>query len=254
MKRIAIRAFQILIGPVALLCVWEFCSRVGGIDPVFLPPPSAVTQTLFGLMVSGELWGHVGISIARVAIGYSIAGIAGISIGLLLGWFRGLSSYIDPVIEVFRPISPISIIPLAILWFGIGEQSKIALIAYATFFPILLGTVAGVRNTDQILIRAAAALGASPFRIVWSVVIPSAIPFIYTSLRISMGIAMIVIVSAEMVAADRGIGWFILDSERIYKTDSMLAGIVTISIVALLIDRALKLLRDVMLPWWRETK
>jgi ABC-type nitrate/sulfonate/bicarbonate transport system permease component len=241
-----------LAAPLLLIALWEGWTRLGGVDAVFLPPPSTVLRTFWRLSASGELWHHLASSMTRVAMGYALAGILGISAGLLLGSSRRLAAYIDPLIEVFRPVSPISIIPLAILWFGIGEQSKVFLIAYATFFPVLLGTIAGVRNADRVLSRAAAALGASHFYIIRTVIIPSAIPYIYTSLRISMGIALIVIVSAEMVAADQGIGWFILDSERVYKTDYMLAGIVTISLTALVVDRCLKVLRDKLLPWWRE--
>jgi ABC-type nitrate/sulfonate/bicarbonate transport system permease component len=198
--------------------------------------------------VAGELFEHISASLTRVFIGYAIAAALGIAAGLLLGWFRTAASYFESLIELFRPISAIAIIPIAILWFGIGESSKIFLILWGTFFPILLNTIAGVRSTDVVLLRAARTLGAGDIRLLATVVIPSAAPYIYTGLRVSMGIAMIVIISSEMVAADRGLGWFILDSERVYKTDMMLVGIISISILSLLIDLGLRRLRSALFP------
>ena len=247
------RLAEVLLTPVILLAVWEGLVRAKLIDAIYLPPPSQVSVGFYGLVVSGELWTHIRASMTRVLGGYLIAACLGIGFGLLLGWFRDVAAFFDPLIELFRPISAIAIIPLAILWFGIGETSKIFLIMYGSFFPILLNTVAGVRSTDLVFIRAARTLGAGRARILRTIVIPSAMPFIYTGLRVSMGIAMIVIISSEMVAADNGLGWFILDSERVYKTDLMIGGIITISMISLAIDFSLRKLRGLLFPWWRET-
>jgi ABC-type nitrate/sulfonate/bicarbonate transport system permease component len=244
---------QMVLTPILLLVVWEGVVRLRVVDAIYLPPPSQVFVGFYELIISGELWTHVRASMTRVFSGYLLAALLGIGLGLLLGWFRSLAAFFEPLIELFRPISAIALIPLAILWFGIGETSKIFLIMYGTFFPILLNTIAGVRNTERVFIRAARTLGAGRARILLTVVIPSAVPFIYTGLRISMGIAMIVIISSEMVAADNGLGWFILDSERVYKTDLMVAGIITISVLSLAIDFGLRRLRGLLFPWWRDT-
>lgn len=244
---------QMVLTPILLLVVWEGVVRLRVVDAIYLPPPSQVFVGFYELIISGELWTHVRASMTRVFSGYLLAALLGIGLGLLLGWFRSLAAFFEPLIELFRPISAIALIPLAILWFGIGETSKIFLITYGTFFPILLNTIAGVRNTERVFIRAARTLGAGRARILLTVVIPSAVPFIYTGLRISMGIAMIVIISSEMVAADNGLGWFILDSERVYKTDLMVAGIITISVLSLAIDFGLRRLRGLLFPWWRDT-
>jgi NitT/TauT family transport system permease protein len=188
----------------------------------------------------------------RVFAGYALGAALGIGVGLLFGWVRTLGAFFNPLIELFRPMSAIAIIPLAILWFGIGETPKVFLIMYGTFFPVLLSTIEGVRNTDPLFIRAARTLGAGRLRIIATVVIPSAAPFIYSGLRISVGIAMIVIVAAEMVAADSGLGWLILDSERTYNTERMVAGIITISILSLTIDFLFGTFRSFVFPWWRE--
>jgi sulfonate transport system permease protein len=247
------RFVQALAVPALLLLVWEMAVRVGLLDPLYLPSPSITLRALVEVVVSGELFQHISASMLRVFAGYFIAAVLGITLGVVLGWFRGVAAYFESSIELFRPISAIAIIPIAILWFGIGEASKIFLITYGTFFPILLNTIAGVRSTELVVLRAARTLGASSARILLTVVIPSAAPYIYTGLRVSMGIAMIVVISSEMVAANRGLGWFILDSERVYKTDMMLVGIISISVISLLIDLGLRRLRFALFPWWRES-
>lgn len=246
------RTAKALAMPAALLVIWESGVRIGFIDPLYLSSPTHVLKAVSKLLSSGELIQHVLVSMKRVLSGYVIAAILGISLGLILGWFRVVSDLFDSVIELLRPISAIAIIPFAIIWFGIGEASKIFLIAYGSFFPILMNAIAGVRSTDLVVLRAARTLGAGNLRILLTVVIPSAAPYIYTGLRISMAIAMIVIIAAEMVAADKGLGYFILDSSRVYRTDMMLVGIISVSLISLAIDLGMKRLRFLLFPWWRE--
>jgi ABC-type nitrate/sulfonate/bicarbonate transport system permease component len=236
-------------GPALVLVVWEAAVRVAKIDQIILPAPSSIAVTFASMLVSGELVFHAVSSIARLAIGYSLAAAAGISLGLLVGWSRVVSDFFSPLIELTRPISPIAVIPLAILWFGIGLGSKVFLIALATFFPILLNTIAGVKNTELLMIRAARALGANHLRLLLTVSLPSAAPFIHTGLRIAMSIGFIVIVAAEMVAAQNGLGWLILDSERVYRTDIVFVGIITISCLGLLADYGMRLVGRVLFPW-----
>lgn len=237
------------VGPAAVLLAWEAYARSGRVDPIFLPPVSEVAAVFFHMVVSGELFWHTLASLQRLFAGFLLSALSGIALGLLVGWSRTLSALLDPVIDMLRPISPIALIPLAILWFGIGAESKIFVIFVGTFFPILLNTIAGVRNTDRLMIRAARALGARDLRILWTVSMPSAAPFIYTGLRISMSIAFIVIVASEMVAAQNGLGWLILDAERVYRTDVMFVGIVTISMLGLLVDYGMRRLGTAVFPW-----
>jgi ABC-type nitrate/sulfonate/bicarbonate transport system permease component len=236
-------------GPVLVLGLWEAFVHVAKIDPIILPAPSTIAATFVSMLASGELMFHAASSIARLAIGYSLAATAGITLGLLVGWFRVVSDIFTPLIELTRPISPIAVIPLAILWFGIGLGSKVFLIALATFFPILLNTIAGVKNTELMMIRAARSLGANHLRLLLTVSLPSAAPFIHTGLRIAMSIGFIVIVAAEMVAAQNGLGWLILDSERVYRTDMVFVGIITISCLGLFADYGMRMLGRVLFPW-----
>jgi ABC-type nitrate/sulfonate/bicarbonate transport system permease component len=238
-----------MAGPLVVLGLWEAYARSGLVDPLYLPPPSQIASVFWGLLVSGVLIGHAVASLERVFAGFLLAAVAGIGLGLLIGWFRVLSDFLDPLIELIRPVSPIALIPLAILWFGIGAESKIFVIFIGTFFPILINTIAGVRHTDPVMINAARALGASDIRILYTVSLPSAVPFIYAGLRVSMGIAFIVIVASEMVAAQNGLGWLILDSERVYRTDRMFVGIVSISTLGLLMDYVTRRIGEAAFPW-----
>jgi ABC-type nitrate/sulfonate/bicarbonate transport system permease component len=238
-----------LIGPVAFLAVWEAYTRLAGVDPIFLPPISIIVERFFELLWSGQVIFHALASLGRLFAGYLLAALIAIALGLFIGSFRILHDVLDPVIEMIRPVSPISLIPLAILWFGIGPESKIFVIFMASFFPILLNTIAGVQNTDQLMIRAALALGASRIRILRTVSIPAAAPFIYTGLRISMSIAFVVIIAAEMVAAQNGLGWLVLDAQRVYDTPTMFVGIVVISGLGFTMDWVMRRISRLAFPW-----
>lgn len=241
-----------LSGPVLVLTGWELATSLGGVDPIFLPAPSAVATAFVALLLSGELLLHSLSSIGRLLAGYGIAVVGGITLGLLVGWFRVFDEFLTPLIELIRPISPIALIPLAILWFGIDWESKVFVITMATFFPILLNTIAGVRNTDQLMIRAARSLGARDLKLLVTVAIPSAAPFIHTGLRISLSIGFIVIIASEMVAAQSGLGWLVLDAQRLYRTDIVFVGIVSVSVLGLLADYGMRRLRQVLFPWLQE--
>jgi ABC-type nitrate/sulfonate/bicarbonate transport system permease component len=236
-------------GPVIVLAAWEGAARWADVDPIILPAPSTVAVTFVSMLLSGELAYHAAHSIARLAIGYSLAAVVGITLGLLVGWFRAVSDFFTPLIELTRPISPIALIPLAILWFGIGLGAKVFVITMATLFPILVNTIVGVKNTDLLMIRAARSLGAGHLRLLLTVSLPSAAPFIHAGLRVALSIGFIVIIASEMVAAQNGLGWLILDSERIYRTDIVFVGIIAISCLGLLADYGMRLLGRLLLPW-----
>ncbi|MBI4319441.1 MAG: ABC transporter permease [Chloroflexi bacterium] len=241
-----------LVSPALVLLLWEGVVIAGIVDPFFLPPPHAVAASLFKLLLSGALLADAGWSLTRLFVGYSLAVISGVTLGILMGWFKSLDDFFDPLVEAVRPISPIALIPLAILWFGIGNEQKVFIIWIATFFPILINTYFGVKATPKVLIRAARTLGARERHMLWKVVIPSALPYIFSALRISMAIGFIVIIASEMVAAKNGLGYMIIDAERVYKTDVMFAGILTISTLGLIFDRILRHVRSSLLPWYQE--
>ncbi len=241
-----------LVSPIIILVLWEGVVDLGLVDPFFLPSPRIVIGALSQSLFSGALIGDTASSLARLFVGYATAALAGILLGIGMAWFSALDDFFDPLIEAVRPISPIALIPLAILWFGIGNEQKVFIIWIATFFPILINTYFGVKSTPLILVRAARTLGAREIDVLVKVVIPGAMPHIFSGLRISLGIGFIVIIASEMVAAKNGLGFMIIDAERLYKTDLMFAGILTISVLGLCFDRALRVLRQRLLPWYQE--
>jgi ABC-type nitrate/sulfonate/bicarbonate transport system permease component len=241
------------ISPLVVLLVWEGVAHTGWIDQYFLPPLTTVVGTLYTMIRTGEIFPHIAISIYRGFSGYLYAAIAGIFIGLCIASSRLMEHISDPLIELLRPISTFALVPLMFLWFGVGESSKIILIAKACFFPIVLNTIAGIKGVDAKLVQAARSLGAEGFRLWTNVLIPSAMPMIVTGLRISTAIALLSIVGMEMIAADSGIGFLIVDAQRVFATDRMFAGIIVIAVLGFYVDRMARYLQHRFMGWHVET-
>ncbi len=240
--------------PVILLTLWELVSDTGIVDSYFLPPPHRVLEAGWTLLLSGTLVADVGVSLYRLLSGYVIGAIAGVAVGVLIGRSALASDLLDPLIQALRPVSPIALLPLAIVYLGIGDFEKIALIAYSTFFPVVINTYFGVRGVDPVVIMAAKTLGAKRRRdMLREIILPAAMPHIFSGLRVSLGISFIVIIAAEMVAAHSGIGFRILDAERIFELDVVYVGIVVISLLGLFFDAVFMRVRQRVLPWYRET-
>lgn len=241
------------ISPLLLLALWEIAVRAGWLDERLVAPPSLVFFELWRLTNTGELGAALFVSLARVVAGFAIASLLGIALGILMARIRLIEIAFDPLIELFRPVSPLALFPLFILWFGIGEASKISIIAFSSMFPIILNTYSGVRSIDGNLFRASLSLGASPWEIMRTVVIPGSMPQIFTGLRIGWGIALIVIIAAEMIGAVRGIGYMVLDAQQTFRIPRVFASIVVIGALGLLTDLGFRWLRRRMMPWYRET-
>ena len=184
--------------------------------------------------------------------GYSLALVTGALLGALMGWFRLLDDVVDPIVELIRPVSPLAILPLAILWLGIGQASKIFVIWYGCLFPILLNTYAGVRGVPKSTVEAARTLGAATDEMLQRVVFYHSLPLIMTGARISFAVGMIVIIAAEMVAADAGLGYMILTAQQTFHTPELYAGITTIAVIGFLGDRIIRLIRAKLCPWYVE--
>jgi NitT/TauT family transport system permease protein len=183
------------------------------------------------------LWRHIGVSLLRFAGGYGLALLAALPLGLLLGWWsRGLTA-LDPLIQVIRPISPIAWFPLAVLWFGVGNAPAVFIITLSAFFPILLATISGVRAVPSGYLRIAANLGAPRLLVARSVVLPAAFPTIVVGLRIALGTAWIHLVAGEMLGAQSGLGFLIVDARNFLRTDLIIAGMLVIGILGLALDR-----------------
>ncbi len=241
------------ISPVALLVLWEILARARLADPFFLPAPSAIVVAGYHSLLSGELLRHTGISLVRALSGYGLAIIAGIGIGISVGWSRTVENILDPIIELIRPISTLALVPLMILWFGVGNASKIVIVVKACLFPILLNTIAGVKGVEKRLIQAARSLGATDYQLLTKIVIPASLPLIITGVRISAAMCMLAIVGVEMIAANSGLGFYVVDMQRVFATDRMFVGIITLTLLGFGLDRVMRLFQRRILAWHEVT-
>jgi ABC-type nitrate/sulfonate/bicarbonate transport system permease component len=196
------------------------------------------------MLVNGELFRHVGVSLLRVIIGYFIGCFIGIVLGALIGRIRLVRELADPLLELIRPISPVAIVPLAMLWFGIGEISKYFVILYATTIVMVLNTAAGVARAPLTRIRAARCLGANEFQVFTKVTFPSAIPFILTGMRVALGFSFMGIVAAELIGAREGIGFLIMNSRQLMNTEQLFVGLMSLGVVGAILDRVFRSLLD----------
>jgi ABC-type nitrate/sulfonate/bicarbonate transport system permease component len=228
---------------VAILIVWQLVIAVFRPHVSLLPPPQLAAREFWVLFTSGDLFVHAGISLARVFSAWCITGAIAIPLGLAMGWSRRLENIVDPLVELFRPISPLAWIPLAILWFGIGEAGKVFVVCVATFFPTLLSTIAGVKRIDPVLIHAGQVLGctdqASLFR---KVIFPAALPSIVVGMRISFGTGWAAIIAAELVAARSGLGYLIANGMEILRADRVLVGMAMIGLLGVCFDALFRFL------------
>jgi NitT/TauT family transport system permease protein len=254
--------------PLALLTAWEACARMGLVAPVVLPAPSAVaSRWMAGLLpaapfdpaagsylawvLSGELLSDTVSSLYRVLVGFLAGAALALPVGLAMGASPRAHQLLNPMMQVLRPIPPIAYIPLAILWFGLGNPPAIFLIALGAFFPVLMNTIAGVRNVDGIYIRAARNLGAGRAVLFRRIIVPAAMPYILTGMRIGVGTAFIVVIVSEMIAVNEGLGYRILEAREFMWSDKIIAGMVTIGLLGLGIDALMTRLHDHLLRWRR---
>jgi ABC-type nitrate/sulfonate/bicarbonate transport system permease component len=240
-----------IASPVVFLLIWEAVVRAGWLDARFVPPPSAVVLRFFDLVQSGELWKDVSITLFRVGAGYAVGVIPGVAVGLLMAMFRPLRYVLDPLVAAIYPIPKIALMPLLLLAFGIGELSKVALVAIATFFPVLISTYAGAANIENIYLDAAKNFGAGPSMMFREVVFFGALPQIFAGLRLALGTSFLVIVAAEFVSADTGIGQLIWSSWQVLQVDRMFVGIVLIGVLGVVSTAILQEIEHRLMPWRR---
>ncbi|MET0387223.1 MAG: ABC transporter permease [Polyangiales bacterium] len=215
------------------LLAWELLPRLGLINATFVPPASAVATYLVRALVSGELEKHILISLSRSITGFSLALAWSLPLGFLLGWFQAFERYADPLIQVFRQTSALALFPLFILVLGVGEVSKVAIIFYGAQWPILLNTISGVKNVDPLLIKLARSLGLSRFQLFTWIILPAALPTIFTGLRLSATLSILIIVSAEMMGASAGLGYILTNSQYNFDVLRMYAAIVLLALIGL---------------------
>ena len=227
------------LGVLAFLAVWEVAPRAGLVNDYFIPPFHVVAQTWWDMMRDGELEKHLRASLIRSAAGFFAAIALAIPLGAAIAWYRPVREFLQPILEIFRNTAALAILPVFTLIFGIGETSKIAIVLYACFFPILLATVTGVATVDPQLLRSAKVLGLSPVATFRKVVFPAAIPTIFTGIRISGAAAILVLIAAEMIGATAGLGFLINYGNQNFLIPTMYAAILTTTVLGVLVNYAL---------------
>ena len=232
-----------------MIALLEWGTRSGWISPLSLPKPSDVLATFGELWNSGLLFQHLGPSLSRLFVGAAIGVSVGISVGVLIGLFSYIRSGLVPVVAAIFPIPKIALLPLFVIWFGIGEGSKYALIAFGTFTPTVVATYGAVDNVDRSLIRMGQSFGLSWLSIVRKIVIPGAMPGILSGLRISLAIAIILLVAAEMLGAQYGIGAYILEAGSLYDLERLFAGVVILSLLGVITSAAIGWVERRLLSW-----
>lgn len=257
-----------LIVPVVLIGLWQMATNLGWVNAQILPSPLAVVEkwiayllpqtpydpangSWFVWIFSGELLIDSFTSMVRVVSGFLIGAGLALPLGLMMGASPRIYSLFNPLMQVLRPIPPIAYIPLAILWFGLGNPPAIFLIVIGAFFPVLVNTIAGVRQVDGIYIRAAKNLGANQRTLFLRVMLPAAVPYILSGMRIGIGTAFIVVIVSEMIAVNNGLGFRILEAREYFWSDKIIAGMITIGMLGLAIDVGMTKLSNYLLRWHR---
>ena len=232
-----------LLSLTGFLVLWQIADMYI-FNPRLVPSPATTAMSAWRMLQTGDLEANVAVSLLRILVGYTSGCVLGIILGGLIGRVALIRELADPLLEMIRPISPVAIVPLAMLWFGIGETSKYFVIGYATIIIVLLNTAAGVSRTPRTRIRAALSLGATSFQVFLRVVLPSAIPYVLTGMRVALGFAFMGVVAAELIGAHRGIGFLIMNSQMLMQTDQLFVGLLALSIIGAATDRVFRYVLD----------
>lgn len=247
------KVFVGLLSIITIIGIWLIITETGLILPLFLPSPILLFESFVDLLKEGygdnSLFHHVGLSLMRVSLAFLLACFIGIPLGLLMAMSRIADGIFDPLIELYRPVPPIALIPLFIIWLGIGEMSKIGIIFISIFAVIVINTISGVKSIVETKIWAAKSLGADKLKLFRYIILPGALPGIVTGMRVGIGFGWTTLVAAEMIAAASGIGWMALNARRFLRTDIILCGVIIMGVIGLLLDRVLRIFEQKFVPW-----
>ena len=241
-----------LFAMIAVMLLWQVAASTGWINRAVLASPSEVLAIAVVQVTDGSLFLHCGVSFARVLGGFALGATLGVALGVTMGRIETFRRAVNPIVEIMRPIPPLAWIPLAIIWFGIGEASKVFLIAVTVFFPVVVNTYKGVAHIDPVLIRAARALDARLGAVLIHVALPAAMPDIATGLRVGWSLSWAVLVAAEMLAAKSGLGFLVTEAMNLGRFDRVVFGIIVIGIVSVASDFVLRAIIDRYLLSWHQ--
>lgn len=236
-------------GILTVLAVWEGISRIGLVSDLYLPAPTSIILTGWDMILSGELIRSLVASLYRIVLGFVTGGAAGILIGLVMGFSKVAGAVGKSLVYSVYAIPKIALLPLFILWLGIGELSKVTIIALGVFFPVVINTYAGVVNVDPLLVKVAVSFKTKRFNLIRKVILPAALPTIFAGLKLAAGMSLLLLVSAEMIAAKEGIGALILHYGDLMLTTKLMVGVLTLSILGLIFNRGLDWFERKLIPW-----
>ena len=240
------------VSAVSIVCVlilWELICRAGVVSALFLPAPSQILAALTTMLADGEIGVSLAASMYRILAGFIVGSLIGLAVGLVTGTSALADKIGSPIVNALYPIPKIALLPLFILWLGIGELSKVTIIALGVFFPVAMNTYSGVKNVDTLLIKVAVSFNAGWRKTMQSVVLPNALPMIFAGLRLAAGTSLLLLVAAEMIAAQVGIGALILHYGDLMITDRLMAGVIVLSLLGLLFNLLLQWLEKKAVPW-----
>lgn len=230
--------------------IWEIAPRVGWVPQTFISPPTIIVSTLWELLVSGILIKHIGVSLGRAVFGFVCAAVIAIPLGFFLGgWFKLFERILTPVLRLLGEVNPFSLFPIFILLFGIGEVSKISMIFWVCLWPILLNTITGIRNVDELLIKSARSMGVGGRTLFFKVILPAASPNIFHGLKTSSSVAFFMLIAAEMIGASSGLGWLIWNAQTNYQIPILFAATITISALGLFMNYLFVILERKFISW-----
>lgn len=235
--------------PAILIIIWEICDIAGELKPYTMPSLTAIINTIKEYILNGKLLSNIGISFLRVTEGFAIALVIAFILGVCVSIFPKLDTFTDFIIQLLRPIPPIAWIPLAILWFGIGEESKIFIIFLGAFFPIFMNTVDGIKSIESKYFELALVYEVPKNQLIRKIIIPGALPSIMTGIRLGLGSAWICVVAAEMIGATSGVGYMLSDGRSLSRPDIVILGMLIVGIVGKIMDDILKKIRDKTVTW-----
>lgn len=235
--------------PLLLLLIWQLLSMRGVIPSRILPAPTAIAESGIHLARTGELWTHLSVSAARAGSGFLIGGSLGLIFGVLTGLLKRAELLLDSSFQMLRNIPPLAMIPLVILWFGIGEEARVFLVALGVFFPVYLNTFNGIRTIDPGLLEMGRVYGLSPWQIVSDIVLPGATPSILVGVRFSLGVAWIILIVGEQIAANSGIGYLAMNAREFMQTDIIVFSIILYALLGKFSDSLARWLEHKLLPW-----
>lgn len=234
---------------ILILVLWELFCRSGLVSPLYLPSPLAIVASGIEMIKSGELLANAKASLYRIGAGFIIGSAAGIAIGLATGFSRLAEAVGNPIIHALYPVPKISLLPLIILWLGIGELSKVTIISLGVFFPVVINTYSGVKNVDPLLIKAAVSFRASRVSLIRKVILPAALPLIFAGLKLAAGTSLLLLAAAEMIAAKEGLGAMILHYGDLMLTTKLMVGVFTLSVLGIVFNHGLSWLEHRIIPW-----